>query len=104
MSTPFKDLEFSFKQVRILRKLRDDGCISKELVRSNPKYSFLQKYNLIDNDPERYDIYRPSDKVLMYLRYRRKDLFRTWYPHVVSSLAFIASIASLIINILSSVH
>lgn len=51
MSTPFKDLEFSFKQVRILRKLKDDGCISKELVRSNPKYSFLQKYNLIDNDP-----------------------------------------------------
>ena len=104
MPTPFKDLEFSFKQVRILRKLRDDGCISKELVRSNPEYSFLQKYNLIDNDPERYDIYRPSDKALMYLRYRRKDLFRTLYPHVVSSLAFIASIASLIINILSSVH
>ena len=104
MSTPFKDLEFSFKQVRILRKLKDDGCISKELVRSNPKYSFLQKYNLIDNDPERYDIYRPSDKALVYLRYRRKELFRTWYPHVVSSLAFITSIASLIINILSSVH
>ena len=61
MPTPFKDLEFSFKQVRILRKLRDDGCISKELVRSNLEYSFLQKYNLIDNDPERYDIYRPSD-------------------------------------------
>lgn len=50
MPTPSKDLEFSFKQVRILRKLRDDGCISKELVRSNPEYSFLQKYNLIDND------------------------------------------------------
>lgn len=47
MPTPFKDLEFSFKQVRILRKLRDDGCISKELVRSNPEYSFLQKYNLL---------------------------------------------------------
>ena len=47
MSTPFKDLEFSFKQVRILRKLKDDGCISKELVRSNPKYSFLQNTTLL---------------------------------------------------------
>lgn len=47
MPTPFKDLEFSFKQVRILRKLRDDGCISKELVRSNPEYSFLQKYTTL---------------------------------------------------------
>nr|DAF10113.1 MAG TPA: hypothetical protein [Caudoviricetes sp.] len=104
MSTSFKDLEFSFKQIHILKKLRNDGCISKDTVRSNPKYSFLLKYNLLDNDPDRYDIYRPSDKALMYLRFRRKDLFRTWYPHVVSSLAFICSIASLIINILSSVH
>mgnify|MGYP006917313855 CR=1 FL=1 len=57
MPTPSKDLEFSFKQVRILRKLRDDGCISKELVRSNPEYSFsFKNTTFIDNDPERYDI------------------------------------------------
>lgn len=104
MPTPFKDLEFSFKQIRILKKLRSNGCISKELVKTKPEYSFLLKYSLIDNYPDRYDIYRPSDKALMYLRFRRKDIFRTWYPHVVSSLAFILSLVSLIVNILSCMY
>lgn len=89
MSTPYKDLEFSFFQNMILLRLKYFK-MKKNTLYNNPRYNFLQKYALIEYHEPNRDYITLNDKGLMYLRFKRKDKFRFWIPVIISIIALFA--------------
>lgn len=98
MPTPFTQLQLGPSQVKILKRIRRKKSISKAKVDGNPEYDFLRKYSLIDYaDPEHLH-YKLSDKAQMYLRYKKSDDFRFWFPNIISVIALIISIIAITSN------
>lgn len=97
MITPYKDLELSKKQIRILKSIKLYGYIDKDKIYKyqNTKYRFLMKYSLIEQDYNNYKHFVLSDRGEMLLRYRNKDRIRFWVPIVISVFALIISIIAL---------
>ena len=89
MSTPYKDLEFSFSQ-RLILLLLKYFKINKNTVYTNRRYDFLRTYSLVDYHPKNHMYLTLNEKGRMYLRYRRKDNFRFWIPVIISVFALFA--------------
>lgn len=90
MPTPFNELELSTYEHLLLIRIRLTG-ISKESVRIKPRCKYLYKFGLIDNSTKSINKYVISDKGKMYLRYKRRSLFRFWIPVIISILALLSS-------------
>ena len=89
MTTPYKDLEFSFSQRLILLRVKYIK-IKRSTVNSRPRYKFLRIYSLVDYYPKNHNYFVLSEKGKMYLRFRRKDNFRFWIPVIISILALLS--------------
>ena len=89
MSTPYKDLEFSFIQHLTLLRVKYFK-ISYDTVRSKQRYSFLRYYSLVEHHPTKHDYLVLSEKGKMYLRFHRKDNLRFWIPVIISILALLS--------------
>lgn len=97
MSTSHKDLILDKSEVRILSSLYKGNKLLKQDVdyKFKEKYSFLLRYHLIDYspDPKYYCI---SKKGKMFLLYRRKEKIRFWVPIIISVIALILSVVSIL--------
>lgn len=89
MSTHFKDLEFSFFENLILLHLKFFK-LSKDKLHNKLQYHFLLKYSLVDYCDNTHTYVTLSDKGHMYLRFKRKDNFRFWFPTILSIAALFA--------------
>lgn len=98
MSTPYTDLKLSPEQIRILKSIKRKGCISRENIEKDKKgkYNFLFKYHLIDYSDSSHKYFSLSDKAIMLLRYRNESNLRFYLPIVLSVIAIIISIISLL--------
>lgn len=106
MNINYKDIELSRTQRKLLKKLKRHTL--KESNFSENDLRFLKKYKLIKclNSNDAFHtgsepIYTISDTGLMYTRFVPKDALRTWYPHVVATIALIVSIVAIILSITS---
>lgn len=106
MNISYKDIELSRTQRKLLKKLKHHTL--KESSFSENDLRFLKKYKLIKclNTNEAFHtgsepIYIISDTGLMYTRFIPKDTLRTWYPHIVATIALIVSIVAIILSIAS---
>ena len=86
MSISHKDLEFSFRQTIILRRISLFG-IPKFKIYSDYNYFFLRRYSLLDISPKYPDRLILSEKARMYLRHKRRDRIRFLIPVSISILA-----------------
>lgn len=89
MSTPYKDLEFSFSQHLILLRLKYFK-MKKETIYSNSKYDFLRVYSLIEYQKKNRLYCVLNEKGCMYLRYKRRSKIRFWIPVIISIAALFA--------------
>lgn len=106
----YKDIELSHKQIRILKKIR-----KKEIIISTPKLEdcllFFSDLNLIKCVNEQNIFYMKenqrkyslTDTGKMYLQFCKKDMLRTWYPHIVSTVSVITSVLAFVCSIISLV-
>lgn len=89
MGTPYVDLEFNFFQMLVLRYL----CffsISSRLPRKNKSFKFLLKFSLVEYSSHSHLRYCINEKGRMYLRRKRRDRFRFWFPTTLSIIALFA--------------
>ncbi len=98
MPIPFSELKLSKHEIRILKQIRRKGSIPRNKIDHNPKYLFLLKYFLIDYADTMHENYKLSDKAQMYLRYKKNDDFRFWFPNIISVIALIISIVAIASN------
>ncbi len=98
MSTPYTDLKLSPEQIRILKNIKRKGCVPGENIKKDQqgKYNFLFKYHLIDYFDSSHQYYCLSDKAIMLLLYRNESNLRFYLPIVISVIAIIISIISLL--------
>lgn len=90
MPTSFTELELSIYEHLLLIRIKFTG-VYKQTIRQKPRYQFLCKFSLVDNNPKNINKYVISDKGKMYLRYKRRSAFRFWIPVIVSILALLSS-------------
>lgn len=97
MSTSHKDLILDKSEVRILKSLYKGNKLLKQDVdyKFKEKYSFLLRYHLIDYSPDS-KYYCISKKGKMFLLYRRKEKIRFWVPIIISVIALILSVVSIL--------
>lgn len=97
MSTSHKDLILDKSEVRILRSLYKGNKLLKQDVdyKFKEKYSFLLRYHLIDYSPD-LKYYCISKKGKMFLLYRKKEKIRFWVPIIISVIALILSVVSIL--------
>lgn len=93
-----QEMDLSITQVQILRNIKFRGRLSKEKAREHRKgkYRFLFYYSLLDQHPTDDMSYCLNPKAESYLRYRRKDKYRFYFPLIISILALAISIIALL--------
>lgn len=86
MEISHKDLELSFHQNFILRKIRIFG-VSQKSIWDNQNLKFLREFRLIERIPNSSDRYTLNEKAKMYLRYKFRSKFKFWIPVIISIVA-----------------
>lgn len=98
MPMSYTDLKLSSNQIRILKDIKRKVLVPIETIEKEKqgKYKFLYKYHLIDYSDSSHKFYSLSDKAIMLLRYRNESNLRFYLPIVLSVVAIIISIVSLL--------
>lgn len=93
----YKDIELSKSQTKLLKKLSKKTYIPKS-IKDNPSNKFLTYYSFLEYYPHDHNYFVLSDNAHFYLRYRHKDKFRFWFPVILSIIALLISVLSLLIS------
>lgn len=98
MATSHKDLILDKSEVRILRSLYKGNKLLRQDVdyKFKEKYSFLTTYHLVDYCSSNPKYYCISQKGKMYLLYRKNEKIRFWVPIIISVIALILSVISIL--------
>lgn len=92
MPTPANELVLSHSQDRIIKSLYKGKSIPAHKIRQT-EYCFLAYYSLVKYDNNSYII---SEKGKQYVLTHHKDKFRFWFPTMISIIALIISVISLL--------
>lgn len=102
----YKDIELTSQQLSLLKQMKISDIPETEETKTD--LFILKKFKLIKCINSNDAFYRSDIRVyeitplgLMWLQFHRKDIVRTWYPHIISTLALIVSIIAIIISIYS---
>ena len=102
----YKDIELTPQQTSLLKQMKMSNI--HENCENASDLLVMKKYRLIKCINANDAFYRSAVRVyeittigLMWLQFRKKDLLRTWYPHIVATLALFVSIIAIIISIYS---
>lgn len=102
----YKDIELTPQQTSLLKQMKTSNI--HENCENASDLLVMKKYRLIKCINANDAFYRSAVRVyeitpigLMWLQFRKKDLLRTWYPHIVATLALFVSIIAIIISIYS---
>ena len=68
-------------------------------IQNEPKYKFLFNYYFLEYFDNTYSSYKLSNKAYFWIRYNRKDTWRFAIPVIISILALIISIISILLQI-----
>ena len=102
----YKDIELTPQQTSLLKQMKTSNI--HENCENASDLLVMKKYRLIKCINANDAFYRSAVRVyeitpigLMWLQFREKDLLRTWYPHIVATLALFVSIIAIIVSIYS---
>lgn len=102
----YKDIELTPQQTSLLKQMKTSNI--HENCENASDLLVMKKYRLIKCINANDAFYRSAVRVyeitpigLMWLQFRKKDLLRTWYPHIVATLALFVSIIAIIVSIYS---
>lgn len=102
----YKDVELSTHQIEILKQLMHTNIT--ETPQNKTDLTVLKKFNLIKCINTNDAFYRSASKIYsitpvgrMWLQFNKKDIIRTWYPHIIATFALIVSVIAIAISIYS---
>ncbi len=102
----YKDIELTPQQTSLLKQMKESNV--SETNENMDDLSIMKKFKLVKCTNLNDSFYRSATRVyeitptgIMWLQFRKKDLWRTWYPHIIATLALIVSIIAIIISIYS---
>ena len=102
----YKDVELTAQQIKLLKQLKRTDIA--ETLQNKADLTVLKKLKLDKCINTNEAFYRSISKVYsitsvgrMWLQFNKKDILRTWYPHIIATLALIVSIIAIAISIYS---